>query len=204
VLPDADPDSIDLTSRLGIGHSLHVSDIARRGVDILDEPSTTIVSLVAPTAEVAPKTAEEVEAELAKSFCREGRGDQGGVSPLWDLFNCGGSKKPREIRLQGTAFLLLIVGLGNPGPAYETTRHNVGSMLVDRLSDRCSIKFTRSPSALWGRGRVFGHDAVLLKPQTFMNLSGEAVAEFKAAFSVDTGSIIAAYDDWISPGGGSG
>ncbi len=95
--------------------------------------------------------------------------------------------------------MLLIVGLGNPGPAYEITRHNVGFMLVDRLSDRCSIKFTRSPSALWGRGRVFGQDAVLLKPQTFMNLSGKAVAEFKAAFSVDTGSIIAAYDDCDLP-----
>lgn len=95
--------------------------------------------------------------------------------------------------------MLLIVGLGNPGPAYETTRHNVGFMLVDRLSERCSIEFTRSPSALWGRGRVFGQDAVLLKPQTYMNLSGKAVAEFKAAFSVETGSIIAAYDDCDLP-----
>ena len=95
--------------------------------------------------------------------------------------------------------MLLIVGLGNPGPAYETTRHNVGFMLVDRLSDICSIEFTRTPSALWGRGRVFGQDAVLLKPQTYMNRSGHAVSEFKAAFPVDTGSIIAAYDDCDLP-----
>jgi large subunit ribosomal protein L25 len=71
--PTQIPDSIDLDiTSLGIGHSLHVSDILlAEGVDILDEPSTTIVSLVAPTAEVAPKTAEEVEAELAKSFAEK-------------------------------------------------------------------------------------------------------------------------------------
>lgn len=71
--PTQIPDSIDLDiTSLGIGHSLHVSDILlAEGVDILDDPSTTIVSLVAPTAEVAPKTAEEVEAELAKSFAEK-------------------------------------------------------------------------------------------------------------------------------------
>ncbi len=71
--PTQIPDSIDLDiTKLGIGHSLHASDIKlAEGVEILDDPSTTIVSLVAPTAEVAPKTAEEVEAELAKSFAEK-------------------------------------------------------------------------------------------------------------------------------------
>jgi large subunit ribosomal protein L25 len=69
-LPSAIPDSIDLdVTPLGIGQSLHVRDIRLpEGVRAIDEPSMTIVSIVAPTAEVAPKTAEEVEAELAKSF----------------------------------------------------------------------------------------------------------------------------------------
>lgn len=95
--------------------------------------------------------------------------------------------------------MLLIVGLGNPGPAYEVTRHNVGFMLVDRLSDSCAITFERGFRALWGRGRVFARDAVLIKPQTYMNLSGRAVAEFIDAFSVDIGSIIVAYDDCDLP-----
>jgi len=74
-------------------------------------------------------------------------------------------------------------------------------MLIDRLSERCSIEFRRSASALWATGTVFGVEAVLVKPQTYMNLSGKAVAEFKAAFSVDTGSIIAVYDDCDLPAG---
>lgn len=97
--------------------------------------------------------------------------------------------------------MLLIVGLGNPGPAYEVTRHNVGFMLADRLSERCSISFSPSPSALWGRGRVFGQEAVVIKPLTYMNLSGRAVREFRDAYSVDTESIIVAYDDCDLPFG---
>ncbi|MBI5492022.1 MAG: 50S ribosomal protein L25 [Deltaproteobacteria bacterium] len=69
-LPTHIPDSFDLdVTPLGIGQSLHVKDIQlAEGLRALDDPDMTIVSIVAPTAEVAPKTAEEVEAELAKSF----------------------------------------------------------------------------------------------------------------------------------------
>lgn len=95
--------------------------------------------------------------------------------------------------------MFLIVGLGNPGPAYEVTRHNAGFLLLDRLAEKCSIDLERSQTAHWGRGRVFGKDSVLLKPQTYMNLSGRAVAEFKKAFSVETDSIIVAYDDCDLP-----
>ncbi|MBI5588341.1 MAG: 50S ribosomal protein L25 [Deltaproteobacteria bacterium] len=72
-LPTQIPDSVDLDiTKLGVGQSLHASDIVlAEGLTVLDEPGTTIVSIVAPTAEVAPKTAEEVAAELAKSFAEK-------------------------------------------------------------------------------------------------------------------------------------
>lgn len=68
--PNSIPDSIDVdVTPLGIGHSFHVSDIKlAEGLRVLDEPAMTIVSVVSPTEEVAPKTAEEVQAELSKSF----------------------------------------------------------------------------------------------------------------------------------------
>jgi len=109
--------------------------------------------------------------------------------------------------------LLLIAGLGNPGAEYAGTRHNVGFMFVDRLAKRHGIKFsTRSGGALWGRGGIKGESVVLIKPQTFMNLSGKAVAAFSRKFSIPPGSIIVAHDDCdlplgtlrLRPGGGSG
>jgi PTH1 family peptidyl-tRNA hydrolase len=109
--------------------------------------------------------------------------------------------------------LLLIIGLGNPGAAYQATRHNVGFMLVDRLSESCGIKCDMPGwKSCWGRGSLAGTDVVLVKPQTFMNLSGEAVAWFTGALTVDAGSVLVAYDDSdlalgrlrIKRGGGSG
>lgn len=108
--------------------------------------------------------------------------------------------------------MLLIVGLGNPGRDYEGTRHNAGFMLIDRIAARHKIRFTRAARALSGRGAVAGQDAVLLKPQSFMNLSGQAVKEAAEAFSVEPDAIIVAHDDCDLPlgkirlrrGGGSG
>lgn len=71
----------------------------------------------------------------------------------------------------------LIVGLGNPGPEYERTRHNVGFMLVDLLAGQCQTQIRREECrALVGRAEIAGQMAELAKPQTFMNLSGEAVS----------------------------
>lgn len=71
----------------------------------------------------------------------------------------------------------LIVGLGNPGAAYERTRHNLGFMLVDRLARDAQTQIKRDECrSLVGRCEVDGHPAELIKPQTFMNLSGEAVS----------------------------
>lgn len=71
----------------------------------------------------------------------------------------------------------LVVGLGNPGQRYEKNRHNLGFMLVDRLAARLQTAVRREECrALIGRGEIGGETVELVKPQTFMNLSGESVA----------------------------
>lgn len=72
---------------------------------------------------------------------------------------------------------MLIVGLGNPGKEYESTRHNLGFRLIDKLAHDEGINVNRREcSALVGRGEIEGRRTMLVKPQTFMNLSGHAVA----------------------------
>lgn len=110
------------------------------------------------------------------------------------------------------AALLLIAGLGNPGSRYARTRHNIGFMLADRLASASHLKFSLSGDCLWAKGAVAGQDALFLKPQTFMNLSGGPVRAFAERFKVEEGMIIVAYDDIDLPvgrirvkrGGGSG
>jgi PTH1 family peptidyl-tRNA hydrolase len=75
----------------------------------------------------------------------------------------------------------LIVGLGNPGKEYQWTRHNLGFMLIDRLSSEAGIKVSRREcQSLVARAEIEGQVAKLVKPQTYMNLSGEAVACLQA------------------------
>ncbi|BBH23346.1 peptidyl-tRNA hydrolase [Paenibacillus baekrokdamisoli] len=89
-----------------------------------------------------------------------------------------------------------IVGLGNPGTAYQGTRHNVGFMAVDALAKRWGISVTQSKcKALLGEGNVGGTKVVLLKPMTYMNLSGETVRGFMDYFKADLEDIIVVYDD---------
>ncbi len=110
-------------------------------------------------------------------------------------------------------YLLLIAGLGNPGSEYVNTRHNVGFMLLDRLARRYDIKCaSRACGALWGRGTIKGEDVALIKPMSFMNLSGKAVGAFTRKFSLSLASVLVVLDDCelplgtirIKPGGGSG
>jgi len=73
--------------------------------------------------------------------------------------------------------MFLIVGLGNPGKEYERTRHNLGFMVIDKLAGDCGINVkNRECQSLSGRGEIEGRVVKLVKPQTYMNLSGEAVA----------------------------
>jgi peptidyl-tRNA hydrolase, PTH1 family len=73
--------------------------------------------------------------------------------------------------------MILIVGLGNPGKEYEWSRHNLGFLLIDKLSAETAIEVKRREcQSVVGRGEIEGRAAKLIKPQTYMNLSGEAVA----------------------------
>ncbi len=92
-----------------------------------------------------------------------------------------------------------MAGLGNPGMEYAATRHNVGFMLADRLAEAGGVKFGKSGSALRAKGIVFGEQAVLVKPQTYMNLSGQAVAEFGSFYKIDHAAILVFYDDCDLP-----
>lgn len=91
---------------------------------------------------------------------------------------------------------LLIVGLGNPGKAYENTRHNAGAIALSALADKCGVSLTRSKfHALTAEATVSGVRALLLFPQTFMNLSGEAVAEAAKFYKIPPERIVVLSDD---------
>lgn len=91
----------------------------------------------------------------------------------------------------------LIAGLGNPGPRYADTRHNVGAWFVERLAHRFGIRLASESrfKGHVGRGDVLGHDLRLLLPQTFMNLSGESVGPLAHFFKIEPEEILVAYDE---------
>lgn len=92
--------------------------------------------------------------------------------------------------------MYIIVGLGNPGKQYENTRHNVGFNVIDILAEEYDISVTKMKhKALIGEGRVGTEKVVLVKPVTYMNLSGESLAEIYNFYKVDTNNIVVIYDD---------
>lgn len=96
--------------------------------------------------------------------------------------------------------LKLIVGLGNPGKKYEQNRHNIGFMIVDRFAKHHGIKLCiKKKKAVFGRGKCNGEDVVILKPQTFMNLSGEAVLYLASFLKIKTIDIVVVADDTELP-----
>jgi len=97
----------------------------------------------------------------------------------------------------------ILVGLGNPGSKYEKTRHNIGFRFVDKLAESEGLRFSAAPRfraeiATWERpeGKV-----LLLKPQTFMNDSGESLAPLSRYYDVQSENIIVVYDDLDLPSG---
>ncbi len=95
---------------------------------------------------------------------------------------------------------LVIVGLGNPGPKYAGTRHNAGFMCVDKLADRAGISLNdKRKAALLGEGRLAGKRIVLVKPRTFMNVSGEAVRYAMDRYRVRAESVLIVLDDLDLP-----
>jgi PTH1 family peptidyl-tRNA hydrolase len=92
--------------------------------------------------------------------------------------------------------LYIIVGLGNPGDKYEKTRHNVGFNVIDLLAKEYSIDVSKlKHKALIGEGRVGTEKVILVKPMTYMNLSGESVVDICNYYNVDLENVIVIYDD---------
>lgn len=98
--------------------------------------------------------------------------------------------------------MYLIVGLGNPGREYVGTRHNMGFEAVDAICAKYDISLNKEKfRAVYGEGRIGGEKVLVIKPQTYMNLSGEAVREIRDWFKVEDDHIIVIYDDISLPVG---
>lgn len=112
-----------------------------------------------------------------------------------------------------TSTTYLIAGLGNPGREYQDSRHNIGFMLVNRLAERLDVTFSRMESkALVTKGKYQGRSIIFAKPQTYMNLSGQAVGSLVNFYKIPLENLMVVYDDVdlafgkirIRPTGGSG
>ncbi|MGB8517986.1 MAG: aminoacyl-tRNA hydrolase [Gallionella sp.] len=97
----------------------------------------------------------------------------------------------------------LIVGLGNPGREYEDTRHNVGFWWVDELAREHKLSFNAEAKfhGLTARGSLHGHELLLLKPQTFMNVSGRAVGALAQFYKITPAEILVVHDELDLPPG---
>ena len=94
----------------------------------------------------------------------------------------------------------LIVCLGNPGPRYEGTRHNAGFMTADALAKKLKIRVDRARfRALTGRGEIGGQSVLLMKPQTYMNLSGEAAAQAARFYKIPPERVLVVSDETALP-----
>ena len=94
----------------------------------------------------------------------------------------------------------LIAGLGNPGIEYQFTPHNAGFLAVDRIAERSGVQMAnRRCKALTASARLAGHEVILAKPETFMNLSGNSVAALLEEYGLSAGDMIVLYDDLALP-----
>lgn len=92
--------------------------------------------------------------------------------------------------------MFLIVGLGNPGKEYEDTRHNIGFKVVDNIAKEYNIQINRQKfKGIYGEGFINGEKVILLKPTTYMNLSGESVREVVNFYNIENDEILIIYDD---------
>ncbi len=109
-------------------------------------------------------------------------------------------KKEESVRSGAPEFL--IVGLGNPGTKYAYTRHNAGFLCLEMLADQQNVKINRIKfKGVLGEARLGGHRCLLLKPQTFMNNSGESVREAAAFYKIPPERILVIFDDVSLPCG---
>ena len=107
-----------------------------------------------------------------------------------------------QINIKKGEKMYLIVGLGNPEDEYSNTRHNMGFDVINKISEEFNIKVNKNKfKGLYGKGKIENQDIILLKPQTYMNLSGESVQEIVKYYKIRQEEIIVIYDDIdIDPG----
>lgn len=92
--------------------------------------------------------------------------------------------------------MFLIVGLGNPGKEYQDTRHNIGFEVVDNIAKEYNIEINRQKfKGIYGEGFIEGEKVILLKPTTYMNLSGESVRDVVDFYNLDNEDVLVIYDD---------
>lgn len=114
------------------------------------------------------------------------------MANIFDLFKQISSNDS----IKNTPIEYIVVGLGNPGAQYANTRHNAGFLSIDYIADKKGVKIDRSKfKALTAVTEMAGKGVLLMKPQTFMNLSGEAVSEAARFYKLSSDKIIVISDD---------
>ena len=92
--------------------------------------------------------------------------------------------------------MYLVAGLGNPGKQYDMTRHNIGFHTIDYIADKLGVKIKKLKyKSIYGECEINGEKVLLVKPQTYMNLSGESISEFVKFFKIPTENVIIISDD---------
>lgn len=92
--------------------------------------------------------------------------------------------------------MYLIVGLGNPEEKYNQTRHNMGFNTIDKIAHKYNIEFDKNEfEGLYGIGNIYGKKVILLKPQTYMNLSGKSISKIVNFYKIRLEDILVIYDD---------
>ena len=90
----------------------------------------------------------------------------------------------------------LVVGLGNPGREYENTRHNIGFLTIDKFADKLGVAITKSKfNGLYGETLINGEKVLFLKPQSYINLSGEVIRKFVDFYKISISDILIIHDD---------
>ncbi len=112
------------------------------------------------------------------------------MDSIFDLF------KKIEKKESATPITHIVAGLGNPGAEYQKTRHNAGFMAIDFIAERCGVKIDRAKfRALTAEANLDGKRVLLMKPQTFMNSSGEAIGEAATFYKIPPENIIILHDE---------
>ena len=200
-LPMEVPESIEAdVSGLEMGGALRLEDLpALEGVTFLDDPHETVIATVsAPTveAEPEPEEGEELaEGEEAPEGAAEGETPEGEARGRVRLRVHGGVMRLFRRGESASTLDLLVVGLGNPGREHALDRHNAGWMVVDELARRHDGSFRSKFSGQLAEVRVGELKLALLKPETYMNLSGNSLAAAARFFKLPTEQIAVVHDD---------